>query len=317
MEKPDYNLLEDSIGKYLAAKQDLEKVENQRPKRTKVFGLSPFMFLILLSLFYFLGKRYIFNNSINYENEITTNVEIKSLPIASNYTLFEKPDDKSQILFEDTSSVAVTILDETNYYYKVEFSKNFKKHNGYIKKRNVFIEENNNSNHNKNEKSNLKKDRKEVETVVSNNSQANLNLLKVEALRLKGGREISRVKLTGSTASILYVSNYEEYKELQPQSNLTAEMFYLYWVTGDKLKKNLVEIPVNLMRKLDFLNKVELTLPRNKKTYFISVEKSQLEKFINKDFQEIINDWTNTFYDPYVYTKENRDRFFEKFCTVK
>lgn len=317
MEKTDYNLIEDSIGKYLTAIQDFEKVENQRPKRTKVFGISPFMFLILLSLFYFIGKKYIFNNIISIASEAATNVKIKSSPTASNFTLFEKPDDKSQIQFKDTSSVAVDILDETNYYYKVEFLKNDKKYKGYIKKRNVSIDVSNNSNLTKKERSKNKQDKKEVETAVTNNSQANLSLLKAEALRQKGGGEINSIKLASNTASINYVSNYEEYKELQPQSKVNAEMFYLYWVNGDKLKKNLVEIPVNLMRKLDFLNKVELTLPRNKKTYFMSVEKSELEKFISKDFQIIVDDWTNTFYDPYVYTKENRERFFEKFCTIK
>jgi len=290
MDKPDYNLLEDSIEKYLTAKQDFEKVKSQKPKRTKVFGISPFIFLILIFAIYFLGKNILNDVDDTYTNEITNDVKINTSPVASNYKLFEKADDKSQILFEDTSSVEVAILDETNYYYKVKFSKNFKSYNGYIKKRNVSTEENTNTNLNKNEK-------KEVETLVTNNSQANLNLLKTQALKLKAGGEISSIQLSGSTASILYVSNYEEYKKLQPQSKLTAEMFYNYWVTGDKLKKNLVEIPVNLMRKLNFLNKVELTLPRNNKTYFISVEKSQLEKFINKDFQEIVNDWVNTFYE--------------------
>lgn len=319
MEKTDYNLLEDSIGKYLTAKQDFEKVENQRPKRTKVFGISPFMFLILLSLFYFIGKKYIFNNIISIASEVATNVKIKSSPTASNFTLFEKPDDKSQIQFKDTSSVAVDILDETNYYYKVEFLKNDKNYNGYIKKRNVSIGDNRineDSEPLKNSSHNQKYKKKEIETVVINNSKENLDLLKTEALRLRG-TGISKIVLQDNFASISYVKNFSEYIALQPQSSMTKDMIEAYWDTGEAVKKALVQSPVQLMRKLDFLKKVELTLPRNNKTYFISVEKGELEKFIGKDFQVIVDDWTNTFYDPYVYTKANRDKFFKKFGRVK
>lgn len=48
------------------------------------------------------------------------------MPSASNYILYEKPDNESNIILQDNSSIEVKILDETKYYYKVEFTKMIK-----------------------------------------------------------------------------------------------------------------------------------------------------------------------------------------------
>jgi hypothetical protein len=71
------------------------------------------------------------------------------------------------------------------------------------------------------------------------------------------------------------------------------------------------------MRKLDFVNEVNIILPYDKKVYKISVNKSELEKFIGTDFKSITENWNKTFSDPYVYDKKGRKAFFEKFGMKK
>ncbi|WP_190277440.1 hypothetical protein [Adhaeribacter rhizoryzae] len=52
------------------------------------------------------------------------------------------------------------------------------------------------------------------------------------------------------------------------------------------------------MRKLDFINEVDIKLPNKGEKYSISVNKSSLEEFTGVGFDEIINDWDNKFSNP-------------------
>lgn len=67
------------------------------------------------------------------------------------------------------------------------------------------------------------------------------------------------------------------------------------------------------MRKLDFLNEVNIIPPYQNNVYEILVNKPKQEKFIESDFKTIMSNWEKTFYDLHVYTKEGRNAFFEKF----
>lgn len=66
--------------------------------------------------------------------EFSTKKNSSSLPSASNYIIYEKPDNKSVILLQENSNTDVKIIDETKFYYKVEFSKDGKNYSGYINK---------------------------------------------------------------------------------------------------------------------------------------------------------------------------------------
>lgn len=145
----------------------------------------------------------------------------------------------------------------------------------------------------------------------------NLETLKKEASRLRGGGQIKEVKLNKNKTTIIYCSNYKEYKKLQPQSNLSKKDIDNYWETSNTLKKMLVGGPVRLMKKLDFLNEVEITIKRNRKTYSVIVRKKELEKFIGKSFDIIKIGWEHNFINPYVYDKKGRDKFFKEFGKIK
>ncbi len=134
---------------------------------------------------------------------------------------------------------------------------------------------------------------------------------------MRAGGSIKTVELVGEKATITYVANYTEYKGINPQSSLTEEQLKAYWETGDAIHKALIDGSVRIMRKLDFVNEVDIILPYQNNVYEISLNKPELEKFIGSDFETIVNNWEKTFYDPYVYTKEGRKAFFEKFGTEK
>lgn len=146
--------------------------------------------------------------------------------------------------------------------------------------------------------------------------ETELEQLKTEASRLKGGGSIKSVELQNGKAKITYVKNYTEYKKLNPQSGLTENNLNEYWSSGDAIQKALVDGSVRLMKKLNFVEEVEIILPFKTKIHRIDVEKKELEKFIGKDFSKITNTWTKSFIDPYVYDKNGREKFLRKFGNI-
>ncbi|WP_160136517.1 hypothetical protein [Chryseobacterium sp. c4a] len=146
---------------------------------------------------------------------------------------------------------------------------------------------------------------------------SNLDLLKGEASRLRAGGSVNTVELENGKATITYVKNYSEYKELNPQSKLTENDLKEYWSTGHAVQKSLISGSGELLKKLSFIHEVEIILPLENKVYKIDVKKTDLEKFIGKDFSQITDNWTKDFVDPYVYEKNGREKFFNKFGTEK
>jgi hypothetical protein len=144
-----------------------------------------------------------------------------------------------------------------------------------------------------------------------------LKELKTEASRLRAGGSIKSVELIDRRATINYVSDFKDYKEINPQSSLTESELKAYWESGDAIKKALIDGSVRIMKKLSFIDEVDINLPYEEKNYKISVKKSELEKFIGTDFKSIMDNWDKTFYDPYVYNKKGREAFFKKFGIVK
>ncbi len=92
-----------------------------------------------------------------------------------------------------------------------------------------------------------------------------------------------------------------------------------YWDTGKKIEKVMVGAPVRLMKKLDFIEKVNLTLPFKDKNYSISITKKQVENYTKLKFSEIENNWNESFADKYIYSikNKNREAYFKKFVRVK
>jgi hypothetical protein len=144
-----------------------------------------------------------------------------------------------------------------------------------------------------------------------------LSQLKIEASRLNGGGSIKSVELNDGSAKIVYVKNYDEYKELNPESTVDKELLKSYWETSDAIEKALVGGSVRLMRKKDFLKKVIMILPYDGINYEIEVTLEELEKFTGKTIVEIREDWDNNFSNLYIYDDSGRKKFFKKFGKIE
>jgi len=151
------------------------------------------------------------------------------------------------------------------------------------------------------------------EQTVVDPANEQLEKLKAEASRLRAGGSIKTVTLEQGVATVEYVKDYNEYRELNPQSSLTKSDLESYWESGDAIEKALVDGSVRLLRKMDFLEETNITLPYKGTTYSISVNKADLEKFIGVDLTQILANWDELFSNPYVYSDDGRSKFFNKF----
>jgi hypothetical protein len=124
MNNQDYNTLNSSVQNWLKEKEDYDL------RRNKVFGFNPKFYLWVF------GILFVYAFFIQ-DAKFSESKNSSSLPSASNYILYEKPNNESNIILQDNSSIEVKILDETKYYYKVEFTKDDKSYSGFIKKDNV------------------------------------------------------------------------------------------------------------------------------------------------------------------------------------
>jgi hypothetical protein len=136
--------------------------------------------------------------------------------------------------------------------------------------------------------------------IIRNTPEARL---KSVANSLDRAAQISSVKLQGDIAII-------EYKE---------QVHDDYWASGKKIQKTMVGSPARIMMKLDFVNRVKLTIPFNDKIYRTDISKQDLEQYIGSTMEEIRNDWSNKFSDVYIYNLNNpkREAYFNKFVKIE
>lgn len=124
MNNQDYNSIVSAVKNWLKEKDDYEL------RRNKVFGINPKFYL------WFFGILFLYTFFIK-NAEFLKSKEYSPLPTASNYILYEKPDNKSNILLQDDSNINVEILNETIYYYQVKLTKDGINYSGFINKTEV------------------------------------------------------------------------------------------------------------------------------------------------------------------------------------
>ena len=144
-----------------------------------------------------------------------------------------------------------------------------------------------------------------------------LDKLKREAFRIRGSSFVKSVELNDKKAIINFVSSYSEYKEIVPNTNLTKNDYLGYWESGDAIRKALISGSVGIMKKIDFVDQVQIILPYKKEVYFIDVSKAALEDYLRMSFEDIIDHWDDKFVDPFVYTEKGRRMFFDRFGSVE
>lgn len=153
--------------------------------------------------------------------------------------------------------------------------------------------------------------------VVELSEDEKLDKLKREAFRIRGGPFVKSAELYDKKAIINFVSSYSEYEEIAPDTNLTKNDYLGYWESGDAIRKALISGSVGIMKKIDFVDQVQIILPYKKEVYFIDVSKAALEDYLRMSFEDIIDHWDDKFVDPFVYTEKGRRMFFDRFGSVE
>ncbi|TRY24354.1 hypothetical protein FOI68_17020 [Brevibacillus sp. LEMMJ03] len=141
---------------------------------------------------------------------------------------------------------------------------------------------------------------------------------------IKGGPFVKSAEITGNEARITYYSDseFEDYKKANPKSVVTKEQMIGYWTSGDAINKNLMSEPVRLLREFPWLAKVSMTLTLQGKTYSVEMDRKTVSDYFGIDLEELNADrsfelWNKKFVDPFVYTKEERQKFADKFIKVQ
>jgi hypothetical protein len=145
---------------------------------------------------------------------------------------------------------------------------------------------------------------------INTTKESNLDQLKLFASRLRGGGFIKNVELVNQKGTITYVSDYDEYKRINPKSGITNELFNSYWSTGDAIEKALVGGTITLLTKADFINQIKILIPFKNKTFIIEVDKADFEKFIGKNLNEINP-------DTYIFSDIARREILNKFSRTE
>lgn len=141
---------------------------------------------------------------------------------------------------------------------------------------------------------------------------------------IKGGPFVKSAEIIGNEAKVIYYSDaeFEDYKKANPKSIVTKEQMIGYWNSGDAINKNLMSEPVRLLREFSWLTKVSMTLTLQGKTYTVEMDRATVSDYFGIDLEEINADrsfelWNQKFVDPFVYTKEERSKFVNKFIKVQ
>lgn len=145
-----------------------------------------------------------------------------------------------------------------------------------------------------------------------------LSKLELEASRLRGGVFVKGVILNGTRLDVTYTGDLSEYKKLiNPNSRMTQTELEEYWETNHAIEKMLVDSPVRMMKKFDFIDTVGVIFPYKGTVYSVTVDKSSLERFLELDFTTIKENWNDSFVDPFVYQPVGRTLFLKKFGNTK
>jgi len=143
------------------------------------------------------------------------------------------------------------------------------------------------------------------------------NELIVEVSTLRFPKNIKRADLQGDVIIIEYLQNFDKYKALRPESEVTEAEWETYWSTNNQIVKALNGGSVKLIKNLIFVNRVKIKLPFKDNVYSIDISRTDVEEYMGCTFEQIRDGWTSKFAALIVHDKEFSTKFFERFGTVK
>lgn len=79
-------------------------------------------------------------------------------------------------------------------------------------------------------------------------------------MRIKGAAFVRHTRMIGKKGIVIFYKDYETYKLENPEGNITQERFDAFFADQDNAEKIIINEPIRLLMKLDFLEKVAFQL---------------------------------------------------------
>ncbi|MFF2907355.1 hypothetical protein [Paenibacillus sp. NPDC057934] len=137
------------------------------------------------------------------------------------------------------------------------------------------------------------------------------------AANLTGGTFIQKVDVGTDNIRVEYFSNFKEFQDAKPNSNITKERYEDYFSTGDKINKLLMEETSRLFKQFPGAASIDMIVPFAGKTYSVALTKGEVESFYNVDFSTLTSNeiWREKISDPH-FKKADRQKFADAFVKV-
>jgi hypothetical protein len=127
------------------------------------------------------------------------------------------------------------------------------------------------------------------------------------------------VRYLNRRGTVVFFKNYDDYLKSNPTQILSEQEYLDYFTKDDQLTKILVQEPVRLLMKLEFLEEITFNLPFSGKSYYLTLEREAVEEYIGMDLAELKIDknmWRDRFVGKFVYESHSRMQFIDNFARV-
>ncbi|MCU0389769.1 MAG: hypothetical protein MUE81_01495 [Thermoflexibacter sp.] len=165
-----------------------------------------------------------------------------------------------------------------------------------------------------------KKIKQELREILDRYKEPEKDIFHRSVMRIKGAAFVRQTRMIGKKGIVMFYKDFDTFQTEHPDSNITEEKFETYLSDKDNAEKIIINEPIRLLMKLDFLEKVSFHLYLKESTYNIEVDRNEIQEFLDMDlaeFQLNKDRWRDEFVGKYVYDKRERKRFLDKFVNVK
>ncbi|TAH21919.1 MAG: hypothetical protein EAZ08_01955 [Cytophagales bacterium] len=165
-----------------------------------------------------------------------------------------------------------------------------------------------------------KKTKLELREILDRYKEPEKDIFHRVVMRTKGAAFVRHTRMIGKKGIVIFYKDYETYKLENPEGATTEARFDAFLEDRDNAEKIIINEPIRLLMKLDFLEKVSFQMHLNDVSLNIEVDRMEIQKFLDMDlaeFQLNKDRYRDEFVGKYVYDKRARERFLKTFVTVK
>ncbi len=129
----------------------------------------------------------------------------------------------------------------------------------------------------------------------------------------RGGAFLKNVTANNGNISVIYVTDFNDYKSTYPVITTTEEDYKKQMGKAFLIDKMLAELPVKILKDFSDAQSVSLTIPFEGTQYKVNITKKDIEDFSGKTFSEIVENYSENYADKYVFDEAGRTEFVNKF----